>query len=80
MTVPTPLTRLLAERIAAEGVVTSAVGLVETAEQAEAIVASGVSAVRIGRAALRDASTPIRWARELGADVDWVPAQRLRAY
>ncbi|WP_144721960.1 oxidoreductase [Agrococcus jejuensis] len=70
----------LAERIAAEGVVTSAVGLVETAAQADAIVASGVAAVRIGRAALRDASTPIRWARELGADVDWVPPQRLRAY
>ncbi|QCR18106.1 oxidoreductase [Agrococcus sp. SGAir0287] len=70
----------LAERIAAEGVATSAVGLVTSAAHADEIVASGIAAVRIGREALRDPSTPIRWARELGGDVDWVPPQRLRAY
>ncbi|MFF7682672.1 oxidoreductase [Microbacterium sp. NPDC007973] len=70
----------LAERIAREGVVASAVGLIETAQQAEEVVQRGVAAVRIGRAALRDPSTPLRWARELGATVDWIPPQRLRAY
>ncbi|MDU0366708.1 oxidoreductase [Microbacterium sp. KSW4-17] len=70
----------LAERITREGVVASAVGLIETAQQAEEVVQRGVDAVRIGRAALRDPSTPLRWARELGATVDWIPPQRLRAY
>lgn len=70
----------LAERITREGVVASAVGLIETAQQAEEVVQRGVAAVRIGRAALRDPSTPLRWARELGATVDWIPPQRLRAY
>lgn len=70
----------LAERIAREGVAASAVGLIETAHQAEEVVQRGVAAVRIGRAALRDPSTPLRWARELGATVDWIPPQRLRAY
>lgn len=70
----------LAERIAREGVAASAVGLIETAQQAEEVVQRGVAAVRIGRAALRDPNTPLRWARELGATVDWMPPQRLRAY
>lgn len=70
----------LAERLAADGIIASAVGLIESAEQAQEILRRGVSAVRIGRAALRDPSTPLRWARELGATVDWVPPQRLRAY
>lgn len=70
----------LAERIADEGVTASAVGLIDSAAQAEEILRRGVSAVRIGRAALRDPNTPLRWARELGATVDWVPPQRVRAY
>ncbi len=70
----------LAQRIAAVDVPTSAVGIIETGEQAQAIVDSGVDAVRVGRAALRDPHLPIRWARELGADVDWVPPQYERAY
>ncbi len=70
----------LAERIAGKGITASAVGLIDTAEQAEEILQRGVAAVRIGRAALRDPNTPLRWARELGATVDWVPPQRLRAY
>ncbi|ERG65141.1 hypothetical protein L332_11910 [Agrococcus pavilionensis RW1] len=70
----------LAERIGEEGVPVSAVGLIETAEQADAVVRAGVDAVRVGRAALRDPFLPIRWARELGADVDWHPPQYARAY
>ncbi|ROR66844.1 oxidoreductase [Agrococcus jenensis] len=70
----------LAERIAAEGVPVSAVGLIETAEQANAVLRGGVAAVRVGRAALRDPNLPIRWAGELGVDVDWHPQQYRRAY
>lgn len=70
----------LAERIAEAGVPVSAVGLIEHAAQADRIVRGGVAAVRVGRAALRDPFLPIRWARELGAEVDWHPPQYQRAY
>ncbi|QCR18430.1 oxidoreductase [Agrococcus sp. SGAir0287] len=70
----------LAQRIAAVDVPASAVGLIETGAQAQAIVDSGVDAVRVARAALRDPLLPIRWARELGVEVDWVPPQYARAY
>ncbi|GAA2171201.1 NADH:flavin oxidoreductase/NADH oxidase [Agrococcus versicolor] len=70
----------LAQHIAAAAVPASAVGLIETGEQAQAIVDSGVDAVRVARAALRDPHLPIRWARELGVEVDWAPAQYARAY
>ena len=70
----------LAQRIAAVDVPASAVGLIETGEQAQRIVDSGVDAVRVARAALRDPHLPVRWARELGRDVDWAPPQYARAY
>lgn len=70
----------LAERIAAEGVPVSAVGLIETAQHATAILAAGVDAVRVGRAALRDPHLPRRWAQELELEVDWHPPQYGRAY
>ncbi|WP_022881620.1 NADH:flavin oxidoreductase/NADH oxidase [Gryllotalpicola ginsengisoli] len=51
------------------GVPTGAVGIINAAEQAEQIVASGqADAVLIAREALRDPHTPLRWARTLGVD------------
>lgn len=70
----------LAQRIAQADVLASAVGLIETGEQAQAIVDAGVDAVRVGRAALRDPHLPLRWARELGVEADWAPPQYERAY
>ncbi|HEY0248470.1 MAG TPA: NADH:flavin oxidoreductase/NADH oxidase [Gryllotalpicola sp.] len=60
---------------------TGAVGIITDAAQAEQIVASGqADAVLIAREALRDPHTPLRWARELGADEPelWQP-QYVRA-
>jgi 2,4-dienoyl-CoA reductase-like NADH-dependent reductase (Old Yellow Enzyme family) len=63
----------------ATGVPVNAVGLIETAEQAEAIVASGrADAVMLARPLLRDPHLPLVWAAELGADVSW-PVQYQRA-
>jgi 2,4-dienoyl-CoA reductase-like NADH-dependent reductase (Old Yellow Enzyme family) len=69
-----------AERIRREaGVATGAVGLITTARQAEAIVASGqADCVLLAREMLRDPYFPLRAARELGCSIDW-PAQYLRA-
>lgn len=53
-----------------------AVGLITSGAQAEQIVASGqADAVLVAREALRDPHTPLRWARELGADSEtlWQP-------
>ena len=63
----------------ATGLPVNAVGLIETAEQAEAIVASGrADAVMLARALLRDPHLPQAWAAELGAEVAW-PVQYQRA-
>jgi 2,4-dienoyl-CoA reductase-like NADH-dependent reductase (Old Yellow Enzyme family) len=69
----------LAEAVHAAGLPASAVGLIETAEQAEEIVATGrADAVMVARAALRDPHFPLAVAAELGADVVW-PVQYERA-
>jgi 2,4-dienoyl-CoA reductase-like NADH-dependent reductase (Old Yellow Enzyme family) len=63
----------------ATGVPVNAVGMIQTAEQAEAIVASGrADAVMLARPLLRDPHLPQAWAAELGADVAW-PVQYRRA-
>lgn len=69
-----------AERIRREaGVATGAVGLITSAQHAEAIVASGqADCVLLAREMLRDPYFPLRAARELGHTMDW-PAQYLRA-
>jgi 2,4-dienoyl-CoA reductase-like NADH-dependent reductase (Old Yellow Enzyme family) len=60
---------------------TSAVGLISDARHAADIVASGqADAVMIAREALRDPHTPLRWAHELGVEVDYLPGQYERAY
>jgi 2,4-dienoyl-CoA reductase-like NADH-dependent reductase (Old Yellow Enzyme family) len=59
---------------------TAAVGLITTAELANAIVEEGRSdAVFIGREMLRDPHFALRAAIELGADIDYWPSQYLRA-
>ena len=63
----------------ATGVPVNAVGLIETAEQAEAAIASGsADAVMLARPLLRDPHLPLAWAAELGAEVPW-PVQYQRA-
>jgi 2,4-dienoyl-CoA reductase-like NADH-dependent reductase (Old Yellow Enzyme family) len=58
----------------------SAVGLITTPAQAEAIVASGqADAVLLGRELLRDPHFPLRAAHELGVSLDYWPPQYLRA-
>ncbi len=70
-----------AERIAKGSTPVSAVGLIETAEQAEAIVQSGqADAVRIARAALRNPNFPIEASIALGRGAQWVPEHYARAY
>lgn len=70
----------LAQRIrAAGGVPTAAVGLITSAQQADAIVRSGsADMVLLARQLLRDPYWPLRAARELGVEVEW-PAQYQRA-
>ena len=64
---------------AAAGVLTGAVGLITTPQQAEEIVASGkADAVVLARELLRDPYFPLRAGRELGQEIAW-PAQYLRA-
>lgn len=75
-----------AETVRTEGgVLVNAVGLITGAAQAEAIVASGqADAVMMGREFMRDPHAPLRFARELGVEVDGVPVgtppQYTRAY
>lgn len=58
----------------------AAVGMITTAQQANEIVESGrADAVLIGREILRDPHFPLRAAAELGADIDYAPAQYGRA-
>jgi 2,4-dienoyl-CoA reductase-like NADH-dependent reductase (Old Yellow Enzyme family) len=70
-----------AERIRKEsGILTGAVGMITTAEQAESIVHDGqADMVLLARELLRDPYFPIHAAQALGAPVK-VPAQYLRAY
>ena len=69
----------LAEAVHVAGLPASAVGLIQTAEQAEEIVATGrADAVMVARAALRDPHFPLAAATELGADIVW-PVQYERA-
>jgi 2,4-dienoyl-CoA reductase-like NADH-dependent reductase (Old Yellow Enzyme family) len=69
-----------AERIRRDAqILTGAVGLITTPEQAEQIVSSGqADAVLLARELLRDPYFALRAARELGQDITW-PAQYLRA-
>jgi 2,4-dienoyl-CoA reductase-like NADH-dependent reductase (Old Yellow Enzyme family) len=69
-----------AERIKKEaGIMTGAVGLITTAQQAEDILQKeGADLILLGRKLLRDPYFPLHAAKELGAEVDW-PLQYLRA-
>ena len=75
-----------AETVRREGnVPVNAVGLITEAAQAEKIVATGqADAVMMGREFMRDPHAPLRFARELGVEVDGVPVgtppQYRRAY
>lgn len=61
------------------GIPTSAVGLITTAAQSEAILANGeADAISMARELLRDPYFPMHAAKELGADISW-PSQYLRA-
>jgi len=70
-----------AEKIRAEtGILTGAVGLITTPEQANALIASGqADLVLLARELLRDPYFPLRAAKELHADAT-VPVQYLRAF
>jgi 2,4-dienoyl-CoA reductase-like NADH-dependent reductase (Old Yellow Enzyme family) len=64
----------------ASSVEVSAVGLITEARQAEEIVSSGkADAVMLARAIMRDPHFPLRAAHELGVELDYWPAQYLRA-
>jgi 2,4-dienoyl-CoA reductase-like NADH-dependent reductase (Old Yellow Enzyme family) len=59
---------------------TSAVGLITDPHQAEEIVSSGkADVVMLARELLRDPHWPLRAAHELGVELDYWPAQYLRA-
>ena len=70
----------LAERIrAASGVPTAAVGLITSAQQADAVLRAGsADMVLLARKLLRDPYWPLHAARELGVEIDW-PVQYERA-
>jgi 2,4-dienoyl-CoA reductase-like NADH-dependent reductase (Old Yellow Enzyme family) len=70
----------LAQRVrAVSGVPTAAVGLITSAQQADAVVRSGsADMVLLARQLLRDPYWPLRAARELGVAVEW-PSQYQRA-
>jgi 2,4-dienoyl-CoA reductase-like NADH-dependent reductase (Old Yellow Enzyme family) len=70
----------LAERIrAVSGVPTAAVGLITSAQQADAVLRSGsADMVFLARKLLRDPYWPLYAARELGVEVEW-PVQYQRA-
>lgn len=61
------------------GILTGAVGLITTAEQAEAIIAKEeADLVLIARESLRDPYFPLKAASQLQQDIDW-PVQYMRA-
>ena len=68
------------ERIKKEtGILTGAVGLITTAQQAEEILQhDGADLVIMARQLLRDPYFPLHAAKDLGEDVHW-PEQYLRA-
>jgi 2,4-dienoyl-CoA reductase-like NADH-dependent reductase (Old Yellow Enzyme family) len=70
-----------AERVRREaGVVSGAVGLISAPELAEEIVANGrADAVLLARELLRDPYWPLHAAMALGAEIDYWPAQYIRA-
>lgn len=70
-----------AEQVRREaGIATGAVGLITTAQQAQAVIAEGrADAVLIGREFLRDPYFPYHAAKALGAEFA-TPAQYLRAW
>lgn len=71
-----PLAEHVADEISSP---VSAVGLITSGAQAEAILQAGkVEVILIGRAALRDPAWPLRAASELGVDVDYWPIQYAR--
>ncbi len=62
------------------GVPVNAVGMIDDAAQAEQVLAAGdADAVMAGREWLRDPHYALRAASELGAEIDYWPAQYLRA-
>lgn len=68
-----------AEALRSTGVLTGAVGLITTAEQAEAIIAEGkADVVFFARELLRNPYFPLQAAQQLGTDTYW-PNQYLRA-
>jgi 2,4-dienoyl-CoA reductase-like NADH-dependent reductase (Old Yellow Enzyme family) len=69
----------LAEAIRKTGILTAAVGLITTAQQAEEVIAEGkADLVFIARESLRDPYFPLHAAHALNATIDW-PVQYLRA-
>jgi 2,4-dienoyl-CoA reductase-like NADH-dependent reductase (Old Yellow Enzyme family) len=72
-----PLAEFVGERVEAP---VSAVGMITTGTQAEAILQHGlVDVIMIGRAALGDPYWPIRAAKELGVELDYIPKRYKRA-
>ncbi|MBU4465923.1 MAG: NADH:flavin oxidoreductase/NADH oxidase [Actinobacteria bacterium] len=71
----------LAARVRAEaGVLVNAVGLITDAAQAEQILAEGgADAIMAGREWLRDPHFALRASSDLGIDIDYWPAQYVRA-
>lgn len=69
-----------AEKIRKEtGILTSAVGMITSAQQAEEILQNGqADLIFLARQALRDPYFPLHAAKELGVDVEW-PVQYTRA-
>lgn len=70
-----------AEQVGADAdVPVSAVGLITTPQQADAVIREGrADAVMLGRELLRDPHFPLRAAHELGVELDYWPPQYLRA-
>jgi len=68
-----------AEEVRKSGILTGAVGLITTAEQAEAIVAEGkADVVFFARELLRNPYFPLHAAQQLGDGIEW-PVQYVRA-
>jgi 2,4-dienoyl-CoA reductase-like NADH-dependent reductase (Old Yellow Enzyme family) len=68
-----PLAEFVGEKVDAP---VAAVGMITTGAQAEAILQKGiVDVVMVGRAALGDPYWPIRAAKELGTEIDYIPKQ-----
>ncbi|AMM50311.1 oxidoreductase [Rufibacter sp. DG15C] len=81
---PIPVGPLYQVRFAEEikkeaGIMTGAVGIITTSQEAEAIVSSGqADLVLLARQSLRDPNFPLRAAHELGEELEW-PVQYERA-